>query len=181
MKYFLNFNNFIKEALEYDNLNELLIKDDEEIKNMIEYELDNNIIDYPSVDYDDKFNDDELFIFIKNRIHIFSKLPQKVKLYRIINLEGNSLDEHNIGKHYCLDWKLFDFNYFEKINLNYYDLEKLYVIEVEIPKSWIDFLTTIKQNILFPSEEEISVRIRIDKKQLISIKPYLEYFPDTNL
>ncbi len=151
---------------------------DEDIKILIYNTLNDN----KNGEYERELGENELFHYIKNRINIYKKLPDSVILYRVLHLLNyDDLNLNNIGKFYNLDWKNFNFEYFEKINMRYYDLDQIHIAEVKIPKSWIDFETTITQNILFPSEEEISIRIIVNEKNLISIKPYLEYFPEEEI
>jgi hypothetical protein len=159
-------------------LDNVINMSDEDIKTLI----CNTLNDSNDGEYERELSENELFHYIKNRIDIFKKLPDSIILYRVLHLLNyEDLNLNDIGKFYNLDWKNFDFDYFDKINMWYYDLDQIYIAEVKIPKSWIDFETTITQNILFPSEEEISIRTIVNKKNLISILPYLDYFPEASI
>jgi hypothetical protein len=89
----------------------------------------------------------------------FNELPNNVKLYRLLYLDDESdIDYNELGYHYSNNKRELVNNHYNRGSI-YGDMgEYPYLVTVESPKYEIDFLETITNNILFPNEQEITLK-----------------------
>jgi hypothetical protein len=83
-----------------------------------------------------------------------------IKLYRIIFVENKDQIKTNFfGPHWSMHEPTYDFAERVRDSTSEYDPDKLViVISATFNKSDVDFFQTIKNNMRYPSEEEITIR-----------------------
>lgn len=100
---------------------------------------------------------EDLESFIKNA----QKLPNNLILYRLIFLDNKEeFNDDEPGAHYVLSEKKLKADHYTSYlyDFNTQGKSKLYALKVEAPKSLIDFKETIKNRMLYPHEEEITLK-----------------------
>jgi hypothetical protein len=103
---------------------------------------------------------DDLIYYIKN-------LPDPVKLYRILMVEDKeNIDTDELGSHYSTNKRdlLSSHSYLTGTG------EKYYLVSVLSPKKLIDINQTIINNILYPNEQEITLKKKGKGVKIVSIK-----------
>jgi hypothetical protein len=103
---------------------------------------------------------DDLTYYIKN-------LPDPVKLYRILMVEDKeNIDTDELGSHYSTNKRdlLSSHSYLTGTG------EKYYLVSVLSPKKLIDINQTIINNILYPNEQEITLKKKGKGVKIVSIK-----------
>jgi hypothetical protein len=109
---------------------------------------------------------------LKNLINLFNKLPDTIKLYRLVFLSKKSdLRKEELGSHYVLNKRTLIQNHYDKMLYNYSEFEnsKPYMMTVETSKSKIDFYETIRNNLAYPNEQEITLKDKGKGIKLISL------------
>lgn len=113
------------------------------------------------------FNDEDIKYELKGLISHIESLPQTIKLYRIIYADDLSeIDKNLLGSHYSNNKR-------ELINSHSYTTgygDYKYLFTVEANKEMIDFVQTISNNILYPNENEITLKNKGKGIKIISIK-----------
>jgi len=107
--------------------------------------------------FDDEESAKEQLSYVVNKLN---NLSDPVKLYRLIFLDDpSSFDKNQPGVHYVINVKKLIRDHYDEMLYNYskFDESKPYILTIESPKSKIDFDTTIKNNLAYPHEEEISL------------------------
>ncbi len=103
---------------------------------------------------------DDLIYYIKN-------LPDPVKLYRILMVDDKeNIDTDELGSHYSTNKRdlLSSHSYLTGTG------EKYYLVSVLSPKKLIDINQTIINNILYPNEQEITLKKKGKGVKIVSIK-----------
>ncbi len=94
-------------------------------------------------------------------------LPDPIKLYRILMVDDKEdIDTERLGSHYSRNKK-------ELISSHSYLTgagEKYFIVTVKAPKSLVDVKETIANNILYPNEEEITLKNKGRGVEIISIR-----------
>lgn len=107
------------------------------------------------------YNDEEeAFEDFKEKIEDYKKMPDPVKLYRVVGVKDEKLIKtDDLGEHYTLyEWNL-DGDMLMSIGYENWDEDvEPYVMEVLVPHSEIDVVQTIIQNLSFPNEHEINLK-----------------------
>lgn len=106
----------------------------------------------------------------KNRVSGFegslNKLPNIITLYRIVVANNiNSIDKVYPGFHYSLDKNNLLSNH------NQLQGKKYFLITIKVNKNLIDFITTIKNNMKYPDEKEITLKNKGFGGEIINIEP----------
>lgn len=103
---------------------------------------------------------EELIQFVKN-------LPDPVKLYRIIVADSkDDINTNELGSHYSISRK-------DLISSHSYltgQGEKYFLVTVNSPKKLIDVKETITNNILYPNEQEITLKNKGKGVEVVSIR-----------
>ena len=102
---------------------------------------------------------DDLIYYIKN-------LPDPVKLYRILMVEDKeNIDTDELGSHYSTNKRdlLSSHSYLTGTG------EKYYLVSVLSPKKLIDINQTIINNILYPNEQEITLKKKGKGVKIVSV------------
>jgi hypothetical protein len=100
----------------------------------------------------------------------FNRLPMKVKIYRLIFVDDQSMINTNrIGSHFSYDKKNLIDSHYDSLNSSTYG-EYGFLITALIDKSDIDLFNTLKNNILYPNEKEITAKNKGKNVEITSIK-----------
>jgi hypothetical protein len=107
---------------------------------------------------------------LNNLISWYNKLPQRVKIYRLIFVDDQSMINTNrIGSHFSYNKKNLIDSHYETLNQATYG-EHGFLITAFVDKEDIDTFETLKNNILFPNEMEITVKNKGKNVEIKSIK-----------
>lgn len=103
----------------------------------------------------------ELYEYVYEFMNNINGLNNPIKLYRIIQAKSSSdINLNNLGIHCKLNDN-FSKQFLRDININIENIidgkSNLYVVVVSIDKKYIDVSNTIKNNIKYPDEEEITI------------------------
>jgi archaellum component FlaF (FlaF/FlaG flagellin family) len=121
------------------------------------------ILALKSMDYSEKEAENEL----KYHINRVKNLPETLTGYRILmvnNKKDINLDE--IGSHFAKNKADLLSNHSYLTGLG----EKYYLITAKIPKKDVDLEETIKNNILYPHENEITVKNKGKSVKIVKIE-----------
>lgn len=103
---------------------------------------------------------DELIEYLNN-------LPDPIKLYRILMVdEEKNIDTTELGSHYSTDKR-------ELLRSHSYltgSGEKYYIVTVKAPKKLVNIEETLINNILYPNENEITLKKKGKGVEIISIR-----------
>ncbi len=96
---------------------------------------------------------------LKDLIGWFNTLPNKIKLYRLLYLSDmNEINYDELGSHYSNNKRDLIDNHYNRGSIYGGMGEEAFLITVEVPKNKIDFIETLTNNILFPNEQEITLK-----------------------
>lgn len=112
------------------------------------------------------FDDYDAEIELDNLIDSLNNLPEYIKLYRIVIANSKSdIDLDKPGSHYSISKSdlLSSHSYLTGYG------EKYYLITVKAPKNLIDFQETLENNILYPNEQEITLKNKGKGVDVISV------------
>jgi hypothetical protein len=114
------------------------------------------------MDYDKEDAIEEL----KSLLKYIKSLPPFLTLYRIVRVDDESdIDKDSLGSHYSTNKK-------ELINNNTYADgygEKRFLIKVKSPRELVDINQTLANNILYPNENEITLKHRGKGVKILSV------------
>jgi hypothetical protein len=100
-------------------------------------------------------------------INRFDKLPDELTLYRVLNVDDEKdINTKKLGSHYSNKKKdLMSSHYFvDSGNENYF------LVTVKADKKLVDKMETLENNILYPNENEITLKNKGKGVDIISIK-----------
>lgn len=105
-------------------------------------------------------------------VSYYEKLPNSLTLYRLIFSDSEEeIDRQYPGYHYTRKKvDLLDNHYFQAYKDSSVGLNP-YIIKVKIQKQMIDFYESIKNNILYPGEKEITLKDKGFGAKIIEIMP----------
>ena len=94
-----------------------------------------------------------------NMIKWVKDLPEILFLYRVLYLDDeNQINYDELGSHYSQDRTDLINNHYDRGSI-YGDMgEHAYLITVKVPKSEVDVMETLNNNILYPHEKEITLK-----------------------
>jgi hypothetical protein len=114
------------------------------------------------MDYDKEDAIEEL----KSLLKYIKSLPPFLTLYRIVRVDNESdIDQDSLGSHYSTNKK-------DLINNNTYADgygEKRFLIKVKSPRELVDINQTLANNILYPNENEITLKNKGKGVKILSI------------
>ena len=108
--------------------------------------------------YEMGFDNDEAMYELNNITEYYDNLPNNLTLYRI--LFAGSEDEIDVqypGPHYSMNKKDLLKNHYTSLRDSSYG-DKCFIIKVKTQKQLIDTYESIKNNILYPNEQEITLK-----------------------
>jgi hypothetical protein len=115
-------------------------------------------------------NDDAIFE-LNDLTEYYDKLPETLKLYRVVFADSeDAIDTQYPGSHYSMNKKQLIKNHYRSPKDKTHGT-KGFLIEVEAQKQLIDFYESIKNNILYPHEKEITLKNKGFGAEVIKIGP----------
>jgi hypothetical protein len=116
--------------------------------------------------YQMDYNREDAIEELKNLLRYVKSLPPFLTLYRIVRVNDESdIDKDSLGSHYSTNKK-------ELINNNTYAdgySEKRYLIKVKSPRELVDINQTLANNILYPNENEITLKNKGKGVKILSV------------
>jgi hypothetical protein len=105
-------------------------------------------------------------------ISYYEKLPNNMTLYRLVFSDSEEqIDKQYPGYHYTRSKKdLLDNHYYQAYRDSSQG-ENPYILKVKVQKQMVDFYDSIKNNILYPGEKEITLKDRGFGAKIIEIMP----------
>lgn len=106
-------------------------------------------------------------------VNNFNKLTDPVTLYRLIFLSKKSdLNKEELGSHYVLNKKMLISSHYDKMLYDYSKNEnsKPFILTITVDKNKIDFDETITNNLMYPHEEEITLKNKGKGANIISLE-----------
>lgn len=121
--------------------------------------------------YEMGFENDDAMYELNNITDFYDNLPETLTLYRIVFADSEEeIDTQYPGNHYSMNKKnLIDSHYGSLRDSSYG--EKPFLIKVKVQKQLIDFYESIKNNILYPNEEEVTLKNKGFGADIIEITP----------
>jgi hypothetical protein len=119
--------------------------------------------------YEMGFDNDDALCELNNLTDYYDNLPENLTLYRILFAGSkNEIDTQYPGSHYSMNKKdLLDNHYGSLRDSSYGD--KCFIIQVKVQKQLIDSYESIKINILYPNEQEITLNNKGFGAEIIKI------------
>lgn len=112
----------------------------------------------------DKVDAEEELEYLLDKIDSF---PDELTLYRILNVDKEEdINRDKLGSHYSNRKKdLMSSHYFVDAGK-----ENYFLVTVKVKKSMIDKMATLENNVLYPNENEITLKNKGKGAEIISIK-----------
>jgi hypothetical protein len=138
------------------------------------YKLTKKEIEYLISLYEDNgiFDKDYALEELHSLVSYLNNLNNTLKLYRVICADSEEdIDDINIGSHYTLNRRNLLKNHYNggSIHSHCYG-DRVFLLTVETTKTKIDVMETLSNNILFPSEEEITLKNKGKGSVILSIE-----------
>ena len=119
--------------------------------------------------YEMGFDNDEALYELNNITDYYDNLPENLTLYRIIFAGSkNEIDRQYPGSHYSISQKDLLENHYGSLRDSSYG-DKCFIIKVKVQKQLIDSYESIKNNILYPNEQEITLKNKGFGAEIMSI------------
>jgi len=116
--------------------------------------------------YQMDYNREDAIEELKNLLRYIKSLPPFLTLYRIVRVDDESdIDKDSLGSHYSTNKK-------DLINNNTYADgygEKRFLIKVKSPRELVDINQTLANNILYPNENEITLKNKGNGVKILKI------------
>tara|TARA_R110000824_G_scaffold120294_3_gene275420 strand:- start:1068 stop:1517 length:450 start_codon:yes stop_codon:yes gene_type:complete len=97
-------------------------------------------------------------------------LPETITLYRLLYLhEEEEINKEELGDHYSDNKKELLYNHHNKGSIYSAAGDKVFLLKVKVGKDQIDILNTLHNNIMYPHEQEITLKDKGKGTQLIDI------------
>jgi len=171
LRVWLNEKYLLDPPLQPKNINPDSINESYTIKeNYVRLTEDNtdNLLGYL---YEMGFENDDAMYELNNITDYYDNLPETLTLYRIVFADTEEeVDTQYPGPQYVMNYKnLLDSHYGSLRNSSYGS--EPFIIKVKAQKQLIDFYESIKNNILYPNEEEITLKNKGFGADIIEITP----------
>lgn len=131
-------------------------------------EINKLLSDYESMGYDEEWAKDDLI----DLVDFLNKIGNPLTLYRIICVDDiNDINKEYIGSHYSLDKNNLITNHYRRDSIHGSCFgDKVFLLTISSNKSQIDVMETLSNNILFPHEEEITLKNKGRGSSILSIE-----------
>ena len=108
--------------------------------------------------YEMGFDNDDALYELNNITDFYDNLPENLTLYRIVfSGSKDEIDTQYPGSHYSMNKKDLLDGYYTSLRDSSYG-DNCYVIKVKAQKQLIDNYESIKNNILYPNEQEVTLK-----------------------
>ena len=119
--------------------------------------------------YEMGFDNDDALCELNNLTDYYDNLPENLTLYRILFAGSkNEIDRQYPGSHYSISQKDLLENHYGSLRDSSYG-DKCFIIKVKAQKQLIDSYESIKNNILYPNEKEITLKNKGFGAEIMSI------------
>lgn len=131
-------------------------------------QINSLLSNYEYMGYDEEYAKEDLI----DLVSYLNKLPSTLKLYRIICADDiNEIDRVNVGSHYSPNKNNLVRDHYEGGSIHSHCFGvKVFLLTVEVDKTKMDVLQTLSNNILYPHEEEITLKNKGKGAQIINIE-----------
>jgi hypothetical protein len=131
-------------------------------------QINSLLSNYEYMGYDEEYAKEDLI----DLVSYLNKLPSTLKLYRIICADDISeIDRVTVGSHYSPNKTNLVRNHYDRGSIQSHCFgDKVFLLTVEVDKTKMDVLETLSNNILFPNEEEITLKNKGKGVQIINIE-----------
>jgi len=116
---------------------------------------------------DMNYDEDEAKEVLEDIIHSVKNLPEEIRLFRIIHVESKEdINTNELGSHYSTSKKdlLNNHSYADGVG------DQSYIITVLAPKKLVDVGETVYNNVLYPHENEVTLKNKGKGVKIISIR-----------
>lgn len=97
-------------------------------------------------------------------------LPDLITLYRVVFVDSpDEIDRVNVGKHYVLKKSELESSHYTHSHV---DRGQPYMLIVKAPKSIVDVEETMRNNVLYPHEKEITLMNNGVGANIVLVKPF---------
>jgi hypothetical protein len=116
---------------------------------------------------------------LKQNVKVLKSLPNEMTLYRVVFLKDkNSLNQNNLGSHYVLNKKDLDGSHYTDPHMNADG--NPFILTVKADKNEIDYEATLKHNMQYPNEKELTLKNKGAGAKLVNIIPFQSKSFDLN-
>jgi hypothetical protein len=131
-------------------------------------QINSLLSNYEYMGYDEEYAKEDLI----DLVSYLNKLPSTLKLYRIICADDiNEIDRISVGSHYSPNKNNLLRDHYEGGSIHSHCFGvKVFLLTVEVDKTKMDVLQTLSNNILYPHEEEITLKNKGKGAQIINIE-----------
>lgn len=120
------------------------------------------------------YSDEDAKIILKDLVNWYESIPNTIKLYRILLVDNKSdLNLEEIGSHFSTNKKELTTSHGYLTGVG----NKKYLITVNAKKSQIDVEETLSNRILYPNENEVTLKNKGKGVEIVSIK-HIKYSLD---
>jgi hypothetical protein len=121
--------------------------------------------------YEMGFENDDAMYELNTITDFYDNLPNTLTLYRIVFADSEEeIDTQYPGNHYSMNKKNLTDSHYGSLRDSSYG-ENPYLIKVKVQKQLIDFYESIKNNILYPNEQEVTLKNKGFGADIIEITP----------
>lgn len=110
--------------------------------------------------------------YINTSLTSLNKLPDMVTLYRVIFANSKEdINTNEIGSHYVLSRKQLEQSHHQASHVGG---GKPFMLTVKAPKDLIDLQTTLKNKVMYPHENEITLKNKGVGGQIVKVEPFVQ-------
>jgi hypothetical protein len=121
--------------------------------------------------YEMGFENDDAMYELNTITDFYDNSPNTLTLYRIVFADSEEeIDTQYPGNHYSMNKKNLMDSHYGSLRDGSYG-EKPFLIKVKVQKQLIDFYESIKNNILYPNEQEVTLKNKGFGADIIEITP----------
>lgn len=105
----------------------------------------------------------------------YKNMTEKVKLYRVLFVSNiDEINKNKLGTHFITDKNIIDSDWLLSIGGENFDWDETppHIVEIIVNRDEIDFEYTIRNNLLYPYEYEITMKSINPKIDIINIYKY---------
>lgn len=131
-------------------------------------EINDLLSDYENMGYEEESAKEDLI----NLVSYLNSLPKTIRLYRIICSDDMvNINKEYVGSHYSINKNNLVRNHYGRGSIQGSCMgDKVFLVTVDVDKTNIDVLVTLSNNILFPHEEEITLKNKGLGSKIINIE-----------
>jgi hypothetical protein len=113
------------------------------------------------------FEGEDIETELESLIDYIDNLPDTINLYRILSVDDESdINKNKLGSHYSTSKRDLKSSHSYVSEFG----EKKFLVSVKAPKTLIDVQSTLENRILYPNEQEITLKNKGKGVEIISIK-----------